>query len=146
MTARLREIPYNYTSFSDREIVIRLLGSELWKVLDELRAERITGRSARMLYEILGDMWVVADRVTTGSVGPVFASESQRTDGMTWTLHLAAVPLVPVPVLAGLPSGVEVGAPVELSWQSIPGQTAYTVRRSQGGSHQYWSGSAWQAS
>ncbi|MGH8797640.1 MAG: DUF3683 domain-containing protein, partial [Caldimonas sp.] len=23
---RLREIPYNYTSFSDREIVIRLLG------------------------------------------------------------------------------------------------------------------------
>ncbi len=24
--ARLREIPYNYTSFSDREIVIRLLG------------------------------------------------------------------------------------------------------------------------
>ncbi len=28
MTARLREIPYNYTSFSDREIVIRLLGEE----------------------------------------------------------------------------------------------------------------------
>ena len=28
MTARLREIPYNYTSFSDREIVIRLLGAE----------------------------------------------------------------------------------------------------------------------
>jgi len=25
MNARLREIPYNYTSFSDREIVIRLL-------------------------------------------------------------------------------------------------------------------------
>ncbi|MFM8770219.1 MAG: DUF3683 domain-containing protein, partial [Rubrivivax sp.] len=24
---RLREIPYNYTSFSDREIVIRLLGA-----------------------------------------------------------------------------------------------------------------------
>jgi hypothetical protein len=24
--SRLREIPYNYTSFSDREIVIRLLG------------------------------------------------------------------------------------------------------------------------
>ena len=24
--ARLREIPYNYTSFSDREIAIRLLG------------------------------------------------------------------------------------------------------------------------
>ncbi|HXF45935.1 MAG TPA: DUF3683 domain-containing protein, partial [Burkholderiaceae bacterium] len=56
---RLREIPYNYTSFSDREIVIRLLGGEVWRVLDELRAERRTGRSARMLYEVLGDIWVV---------------------------------------------------------------------------------------
>ncbi len=57
--ARLREIPYNYTSFSDREIVIRLLGEESWRILDELRSERQTGRSARMLYEVLGDIWVV---------------------------------------------------------------------------------------
>ncbi|MFM0673726.1 DUF3683 domain-containing protein [Paraburkholderia sediminicola] len=57
--ARLREIPYNYTSFSDREIVIRLLGDEAWAVLAVLRAERRTGRSARMLYEVLGDIWVV---------------------------------------------------------------------------------------
>ncbi|MEM5327398.1 FAD/FMN-binding oxidoreductase [Paraburkholderia sp. JHI2823] len=56
---RLREIPYNYTSFSDREIVIRLLGEEAWNALAELRAERRTGRSARMLYEVLGDIWVV---------------------------------------------------------------------------------------
>ncbi len=56
---RLREIPYNYTSFSDREIVIRLLGVEAWQVLDELRSERRTGRSARMLYEVLGDIWAV---------------------------------------------------------------------------------------
>jgi FAD/FMN-containing dehydrogenase/Fe-S oxidoreductase len=56
---RLREIPYNYTSFSDREIVIRLLGADAWDILDELRAERRTGRSARMLYEVLGDIWVV---------------------------------------------------------------------------------------
>jgi FAD/FMN-containing dehydrogenase len=59
MTARLREIPYNYTSFSDREIVIRLLGADNWAMLDELRGERVTGRSARMLYEVLGDIWVV---------------------------------------------------------------------------------------
>ena len=57
--ARLREIPYNYTSFSDREIVVRLLGEPIWRVLDELRSERRTGRSARMLYEVLGDIWVV---------------------------------------------------------------------------------------
>ncbi|MEX3922992.1 DUF3683 domain-containing protein [Paraburkholderia sp. BR10936] len=56
---RLREIPYNYTSFSDREIVIRLLGEDAWNALAELRAERRTGRSARMLYEVLGDIWVV---------------------------------------------------------------------------------------
>ena len=56
---RLREIPYNYTSFSDREIVIRLLGAPMWQQLDELRSERRTGRSARMLYEVLGDIWVV---------------------------------------------------------------------------------------
>ncbi len=56
---RLREIPYNYTSFSDREIVIRLLGRPLWQVLEELRGERRTGRSARMLFEVLGDIWVV---------------------------------------------------------------------------------------
>ncbi len=56
---RVREIPYNYTSFSDREIVIRLIGEDAWALLDSLRAEQITGRSARMLYEVLGDIWVV---------------------------------------------------------------------------------------
>ena len=58
-SVRLREILYNYTSFSDREIVIRLLGEPIWQVLDSLRGERVTGRSARMLYEVLGDIWVV---------------------------------------------------------------------------------------
>jgi len=58
-TPRLREIPYNYTSFSDREIVIRLLGPDAWDTLNQLRNQRKTGRSARMLYEVLGDIWVV---------------------------------------------------------------------------------------
>ena len=56
---RLREIPYNYTSLADREIVIRLLGEPAWELLHGLRSERRTGRSARMLYEVLGDIWVV---------------------------------------------------------------------------------------
>ncbi len=59
MSDRIREIPYNYTSFSDREIVMRLLGPEGWQLVDELRHERRTGRSARMLFEVLGDIWVV---------------------------------------------------------------------------------------
>ena len=57
---RIREIPYNYTSFSDREIVLRFLGAEGWELVEELRAERRTGRSARMLFEVLGDIWVVS--------------------------------------------------------------------------------------
>ena len=59
-TARIREIPYNYTSFSDREIVLRFLGPRMWETLNALRAARVTGRSARMLFEVLGDMWVVS--------------------------------------------------------------------------------------
>ncbi|MGE5615469.1 MAG: DUF3683 domain-containing protein, partial [Bacillota bacterium] len=47
MNARLREIPYNYTSFSDREIVMRLLGEASWRTLEALRDQRRTGRSAR---------------------------------------------------------------------------------------------------
>ncbi|MBF0447160.1 MAG: DUF3683 domain-containing protein [Magnetococcales bacterium] len=57
---RIREIPYNYTSFSDREIVIRFLGSKMWDVLNELRIHRKTGQSARMLLEILGDLWMIS--------------------------------------------------------------------------------------
>ncbi|MEY3572947.1 MAG: hypothetical protein RJA77_862 [Pseudomonadota bacterium] len=56
---RLREIPYNYTSFSDQEIIRRVLGQEGWDLVDELRRERKTGRSAKMLYEVLGDIWAV---------------------------------------------------------------------------------------
>ncbi|MBU2739731.1 DUF3683 domain-containing protein, partial [Acidithiobacillus concretivorus] len=59
MNSRLREIPYNYTSFSDGEIVSRLIGQEAWRILEDLREQRVTGRSARMLFEVLGDLWVV---------------------------------------------------------------------------------------
>ena len=62
MSTRLREIPYNYTSFSDREIVRRLLGEEGWQLISELRTERRTGRSARMLYEVLGEIWVIRNK------------------------------------------------------------------------------------
>lgn len=55
----VREIPYNYTSFSDREIVLRLLGRRALDILKQLRAERETGISSHMLLEMLGDLWVV---------------------------------------------------------------------------------------
>jgi len=59
----IREIPYNYTSYSDREIVIRFLGEAAWDDLNVLRTQRRTGRSARMLFEILGDLWMVERNV-----------------------------------------------------------------------------------
>ena len=59
VAARVREIPYNYTSFSDKEIVIRLLGEDSWSLLKSLRSLTRTGQSARMLFEVLGDIWVV---------------------------------------------------------------------------------------
>lgn len=58
-SARIREIPYNYTSYSDREIIIRFLGEESWRIVEKLRTSRRTGRSARMLFEVLGDMWAI---------------------------------------------------------------------------------------
>ncbi len=60
MPTRIREIPYNYTSFSDREIVIRFLDEEAWEIIQTLRGQRKTGRSAKMLFEVLGDMWVIS--------------------------------------------------------------------------------------
>ncbi|ROR34726.1 DUF3683 domain-containing protein [Inmirania thermothiophila] len=59
MPERIREIPYNYTSFSDREIALRFLGPRGWALIEALRGARRTGRSARMLFEVLGDLWVV---------------------------------------------------------------------------------------
>ncbi|MDH5716036.1 MAG: DUF3683 domain-containing protein [Spirochaetia bacterium] len=56
---RIREIPYNYTSYSDKEIVIKYLGDESWNVINQLRKVRKTGISARMLFEILGDIWII---------------------------------------------------------------------------------------
>ena len=57
---RLREIPYNYTSFSDREIVIRLLGAPMWRILDELRGEyeKIEAK-VRAIEEALGSQFRV---------------------------------------------------------------------------------------
>ncbi|MBI5726442.1 MAG: DUF3683 domain-containing protein, partial [Ignavibacteriales bacterium] len=56
---RLREIPYNYTSFSDKEIILKYFDEETWKVIDELRAQRKTGRSAKLLYGIIGDICII---------------------------------------------------------------------------------------
>ena len=45
-----REIPYNYTFFSDQEIVWRILGKPAWEIITKLRENRQTGLSAKMLF------------------------------------------------------------------------------------------------
>jgi FAD/FMN-containing dehydrogenase/Fe-S oxidoreductase len=53
-----REIPFNYTSADDRQAIAFLLGPETVHVLDELRSTRVTGRSARRLMRIFGDVLI----------------------------------------------------------------------------------------
>jgi len=38
---------------------MRFLGEDSWGIINELRSSRRTGRSARMIFEVLGDMWVI---------------------------------------------------------------------------------------
>ncbi len=83
-TTRLREIPYNYTSFSDREIVIRFLGEEMWDVINTLRGARQTGQSARMLFEVLGDMWIV---VRNPFIQDDLLENPKRLDSLTHALQ-----------------------------------------------------------
>ena len=84
LSERIREIPYNYTSFSDREIVIRFLGEAQWDTLNALRHERVTGRSARMLFEVLGDMWVIE---RNPFIQDDLTEDRRRWDSLRHALH-----------------------------------------------------------
>ncbi|MDD5228204.1 MAG: DUF3683 domain-containing protein [Methylococcales bacterium] len=53
-----REIPFNYTSSNDWQIVSFLLGSEIAFTLEELRGLRVTGRSARLLMSFFGEILI----------------------------------------------------------------------------------------
>src|SRR6202051_2907802 len=57
-TSAVREIPFNYTSAADRQAVSFLLGDEAVRILDELRGARVTGRSARILMRVFGEVLI----------------------------------------------------------------------------------------
>jgi len=54
-----REIPYNYTSADDELVVTYLFDAKVWNKLQELREKRITGRSAKLLMRLMGDMFIL---------------------------------------------------------------------------------------
>ncbi|MGE4559937.1 MAG: DUF3683 domain-containing protein [Desulfobulbus sp.] len=54
-----REIPYNFTSADDRLIINHLFSPELWDDLEELRSQRVTGRSARLVMRCIGDLFIL---------------------------------------------------------------------------------------
>lgn len=54
-----REIPYNFTSADDKLIINLLFGPEVWEDLEELRSQRMTGRSARLVMRFIGDLFIL---------------------------------------------------------------------------------------
>jgi FAD/FMN-containing dehydrogenase/Fe-S oxidoreductase len=54
-----RKIPYNYTSADDDQIIKHLFGSDLLKVIKKLDSQKDTGRSARLLYRFMGDLFII---------------------------------------------------------------------------------------
>ena len=54
-----REIPYNFTSADDRLIINHLFGPLVWEDLEELRSQRVTGRSARLVMRFMGDLFIL---------------------------------------------------------------------------------------
>ncbi|MBP1628193.1 MAG: linked oxidase domain protein [Holophagaceae bacterium] len=53
-----REIPFNYTSAEDHQAISLLLGPDIVETLESLRSRRVTGRSARLLARIFGEILI----------------------------------------------------------------------------------------
>jgi FAD/FMN-containing dehydrogenase/Fe-S oxidoreductase len=54
-----RKIPYNYTSANDDQVIRHLFGSDILDVIQSLAAKKDTGRSARLLNQFMGDLFII---------------------------------------------------------------------------------------
>jgi FAD/FMN-containing dehydrogenase/Fe-S oxidoreductase len=59
MPEAYREIPYNYTSAEDNQVIEYLFGKKMVQAIGKLRPKRTTGRSARLLNRFMGDMFII---------------------------------------------------------------------------------------
>ena len=58
-TEHSREIPYNYTSADDGQIVRHLFGSAVWYALERIRFQRRTGQRIKLLMRFMGEMFIL---------------------------------------------------------------------------------------
>ncbi len=56
--ANTREIPYNYTSADDARVTRILFDTSVWYALEKMRFQRKTGRLARLLMRVMGDLFM----------------------------------------------------------------------------------------
>jgi len=54
-----REIPCNYTSADDCQIVTLLLGSSVWYAIQSLQYRKVTGRLIRLVFRFIGDLFML---------------------------------------------------------------------------------------
>ncbi len=59
MIAPKRKIPYNYTSADDDQIIHHLFGDKILSTLQSLETLKDTGRSSRLLYRFMGDIFIL---------------------------------------------------------------------------------------
>lgn len=59
MGQRERKIPYNYTSAEDDQVICHLFGRTMVDSIQTLKESQITGRSARLVLRLMGDMFII---------------------------------------------------------------------------------------
>jgi FAD/FMN-containing dehydrogenase/Fe-S oxidoreductase len=119
-----REIPWNYTSADDERVVSILFGTDVWESLERLRAQRVTGRSAKYLARFFGDLFLV--RRNPFLYQDLVASRSRRRD----FLAKARTELDTVEAQAdGHAEVLSVLARCRAAWKELAGELAWAGLR-----------------
>ena len=108
--SRLREIPYNYTSLADREIVIRLLGEAAWNVLDSLR-KHLDSHGFEKVEIVWSDSEKPARSEPDSDVAKAMIECVRELHGepVLWPFMQATGPMHPVVSDLGIPTVLPVG-------------------------------------
>ncbi|MFZ3047219.1 MAG: DUF3683 domain-containing protein, partial [Desulfatirhabdiaceae bacterium] len=93
-----REIPCNYTSADDCQIVTLLLGSSVWYAVQSLQYRKVTGRLLRLVFRFIGDLFmlrrnpfVIQEMIDNAARRHLFLN-SARFDLDMVRRHMAGIP------------------------------------------------------